>query len=359
MNSKSKNKKKVYYISRKLRVFIIIIFAIILVSMLIILCTTVNDHSFIYQKKSLYSYNNSAKVNYTVTLKPNAYDLYGGQKSLVEGNTYITNFVDEIHPAFTYNFTGERPAEISGHYQVYALIQGSIGNEKGNTTAWQKKLMIQNETNFSSNDNKISIKTANPIKLENYRQIIDKAIKGFNIQFDIKFTIFWNVQLTAKTDKGLVTERLCPTMDIPLYSNTFKVGGKLYEKKNGAIQTTQKIPVPINKNMITFSAVLMLLSTVALIFLVIFTKNSISESPLKKKIKRIFKQHGDRLVGLKNTINIPNQPKINVTDINDLVRIADEINRPIFYINVEDANDAAKFYVIDEKIIYLYDIADD
>lgn len=359
MSSKLKKKKKSYSINKKLRVSIIIISVIVLFISVINLCIVVNNHSFIYKKKALYSYTNSAKVNYTVTLKPNAYDLFGGKKSLGEGNTYITNFVDEIHPSFTYNFTGERPSEISGHYQVYAIIEGLVGNDKNSEAAWQKKIIIQNPKNFNSNDNKISISTNNPIKLENYKQTIDKILKGIDIQFNVKLKIFWDVELAAKTDNGVINQNLCPTMEIPLYSNTFKIGGQLSKEKEGAIQATQNIPAPINKNMIAISATLIILSLVALIFLIAFTKNSVPDSPLTKKIKKIFKQHGDRLVGLRSILNIPNEPKVNVKDINDLVRIADEISRPIFYIHIEDGNDITKFYVIDEKIVYLYDIAED
>ena len=359
MKKVTRRSKKLYTLNKKLRIFIILASIILLVSMIISLSIVLKNDKFIYKKKSLYSYSNKAKVDYIVTLKPNAYDLFEGQKVLGQGNTYINDFVDEIKPSLTYEFSGEQSAEINGNYQVYGIIEGSINNDKGSKTVWQKKVIIQDKTSFNSNSNKAEIKANSHFKLEDYRQLIDKAIKGLNVHFDIKFTVYWNIQMTAKTDKGMINENICPTMEIPLYSDTFVVGGQLSQEKNGAIETTEKIQAPIDKNMEILSVTLMIVSLFSLVFFSIFTTSNIPDDPLKKKIKKIFKEHGDRLVNLRNSINISNQVPICVAGINDLVRVSDEISRPILYIQDENSNQVTKFYVLDEKDIYLYEVGED
>lgn len=351
-----RSNKKLRALNKKLRISIIILSIILLFCSTINLYLLLNNDNFIYQKKSLYSYSNKAKINYSVALKPNAYDLFAGQKNLGEGSTYISSLVDEIDPSLTYEFSGEKSAELNGHYQVYAIIEGLINNDKNNKTVWQKKIIIQDETNFSNRGNKVSIKATPALKLDNYKQLIDKIIKDLNIQFDINFKVFWNIEITAKTDKGIINEKLCPTMEIPLYANTFTVGGQLSQEKNGAIEIMQKVQAPRNTNMIILSISLMVIFVIIFIYIIFFTTNSLPDDSLTRKLKSIFKEHGDRLVTLKNAIDINDQPLITVTDITDLVRVSDEISRPILYLHNENANPITQFYVIDEKIIYLYNL---
>lgn len=353
---KIKAVKKRCSINSRLRAFIMVLSISLILGMFINLYSVFNTHKFIERKESLYSYNMNAKVSYSAVLKPNAYDLYGGQKKLSEGNTYITDLIDVIDPNLMCEFVGERSAKISGNYQVYALIQGSLIGDKNGKPIWQKKIIIQDKTNFNANNKEISIKADNPIKLNYYKQLIDTTIKETNIQFNIKFTIYWDVQLTAETSNGIIKESVCPTMEIPLYSNTFEVGGQLSSQKNSALQKTIKVPVPINKNMEVLSIALIILSVAVLFIFTVLTTNSDPCDPLTKKIKSIFKEHGDRLVTLRGDQNISFQTIINVEDIKDLVRVADELGKPILYYHSEDINQITKFYVIDDKIVYLCDI---
>ncbi|HOE80062.1 MAG TPA: SBBP repeat-containing protein, partial [Smithellaceae bacterium] len=45
-----------------------------------------------------------------------------------EGNIYITELVDHINATFEYDFKGERPAGITGSYEIIATIEGNMNN---------------------------------------------------------------------------------------------------------------------------------------------------------------------------------------------------------------------------------------
>ncbi len=74
-----------------------------------------------------------------------------------------------------------------------------------------------------------------------------------------------------------------------------------------------------------------------------------------KTLNKIFKKHGNRLVALKINIE-PAEQYINVRDIEDLVRIADEINKPIMYKYSSTPQEITRFYIIEENTLYLFDL---
>ncbi|MTI66909.1 MAG: hypothetical protein FH753_09960 [Firmicutes bacterium] len=305
------------------------------------------------KKISLYSYNNKSIINYEVFLKPNV--LYETE-SIGERHIYITEFVDYLNTIFTYDFKGEKEAEIKGNYEIVAVVEGYTGEGETYKSIWKKAFTLVSKKKFNVKDKKVSINQEVPIKFHEYNNFAKKVIEDSKIYSSVKLNVFMDVNLKANTDKGLIEEKITPAIEIPLNTNYFEIAGELSQDKEGSIEKTVKVELPVDRKKVISYCVLIGIFLIVLLFVLIFTKGILDINPLEKKLKKIFKSHGDRLVALKDEV-IYDYEKINtVNSIDDLVRISDEIGKPIMYKYSENLLDITKFYVYDETTIYVLNL---
>ena len=68
----------------------------------------------------IYTYEHNGNIDYTVHLKPNS--LYEAS-TLGAGQTYFTNLIDYIDASASYEFRGDKPADIAGTYTIDAYVE--------------------------------------------------------------------------------------------------------------------------------------------------------------------------------------------------------------------------------------------
>jgi hypothetical protein len=59
---------------------------------------------------------------------------------------------------------------------------------------------------------------------------------------------------------------------------------------------------------------------------------------------------------LNTQVKIDKKEMIEVSSFDGLIKIADDISKPIFYENKGEAYDNFKFYVVDSDVYYLFDL---
>jgi hypothetical protein len=311
------------------------------------------NEKYIDQKYSVYTYNNSARVKYEVFLIPNK---VFKQKSLGGGNIYIKDLIDHINTKFKYQFNGNLVGDIKGKYSVKAILEGFTSDEKGQRSLWKNEYLLQPEKSFNGKNSEVSIENQLPINIKDYIDFINVANTALKIGFNTRLTIQWNTSIEVKTDQGIVSEKLSPIMIIPMSEQTFQVAGNLVDEKSGSIEKTEKILSPKYKSKIKLFWIIDSLCAVLLLFILIFTISIPAISPLRKKINWIFKNHGDRMVVINSNISDISKEMIEVFSIDDLVRISDDIGRPIMYKKSSILEDMCNFYVIEDNNIYTVDI---
>ena len=97
----------------------------------------------------------------------------------------------------------------------------------------------------------------------------------------------------------------------------------------------------------------MSLSFLSLLFFFIFTRNLVL-SPQQKKIDRLFKKYGSRIVELDSDIKNGTKELIEVLSFDGLVRTADDLGKPVFYKNNGAGDAYCNFYVVDESTNYIF-----
>lgn len=294
---------------------------------------------------------NKASLDYTVFLKPNS--LYEG-RILEKGKAIITEYVDHIMVSCNYHYTGSQKSDITGSYEVVGIMETFTGDAENKITIWEKKYVLSPKSEFEQTGNEeFKIKKDIDIKLSDYNEFAGLISAESKINARTQLSIFMNVNLKAVTDNGAIEESLTPNLVIPLMNNYFIIEGKLTEEKPSEIKKTvrQVVPFDYNKVYVLIAADVLLVLFIA--FILIFTRKK-EIDPHEKLLMQILRKHGDRMVALKDKISDAYEYQYEVKSIDDLVRISDEIDKPIVYQFYEDINYIDKFFVINEKELYFY-----
>lgn len=340
-------------LNKKLKIGIIISLVILIGVISFNLYKTVKYPDVKEQTTSVYTYNNNATVKYKVYIKPNKlYDT----NPLDEGMSYITAFVDYINVNFHYKFTGERDAGLEGQYSLIAKVRGYTGEGEKMVNIWEKDFPIVENKSFVFRGSEKSIREDVKIDLERYNTFVKEIIESSRINCETSLTVFMDISIKGETHKGTIEETLTPSVVIPLNTNMFQISGNTEINKPGAIVETTQVQLPVDKKEVLLYVITLGVLLLGLVYMVFFTKSVIiTKDPVEKMLKQIFKKHGDRLVALNSDLKDENRT-YKVKSIDDLVRIADEICKPIMYKYSDDYKSIDKFYIIDNDEIYILDI---
>lgn len=303
----------------------------------------------------IYSYTHKSSTDYKVLLKPN--NLYTGD-SLGEGQYYIANYVDGIQNTFNYEFKGEAPASIKGYYEIAAVVEGYTVVEKEHITIWKKKFTLVPKTDFAVNDTILPLSETVNIKLSEYSAFAGAIAEESKVQIPLQLKVYMDVNLKADTGKDIAEAKMTPAITIPLDARYFTIAESDEKEVPGSIEETQKIQIPPDKLRIRIYICGLAAMVIMILGLVLFTE-PIRKSIFTIKLDKIFKQHGSRLVALNSELPAASLDNCSIVrSIEDLVRVADEIGRPIMYEYSEDFRDMVHFYVLDDKRTYLYILRD-
>lgn len=340
--------------NRKLKISLIGILVVIIGSLSFLLYNTVQNPGIKEEKIARYSYNNKPDVRYRVFLKQNI--LYE-EDNLDEGKLYLTQFIDYIRTYFSYEFSGERRADIKGDYSIVAVVEGYMTEKETTKTIWQKEFILSPRTNFEGKDEKITIGREVLLRLDEYNNFASQINESTKLNIPVKLSVVMDINMKTNTDKGEIVEKFRPSIIVPLNTSYFEIEKKGVEEKPGAIEETKQVSLKPDMNKIIPYGIIIGISTMGLLFLLFFTSGAIQMDPYIKELKKIFKTHGNRLVALNSEITVTCKACSKVRTIEDLVRIADEIGKPILYQYSSDFKDITQFYVADNDCMYILDLS--
>lgn len=346
-------KKTKTFLPEKVRLFVLVASAVVFAVLLIFLFWQWQNPGTLEQKLTHYQYQQKANLDYQVFLKPN---LLYEEKVLGKGLIYPTNFVDHLQTTLSYEYSGTKQAGIKGKYQVVATVEGIQKEEKKDVVLWSKDFLLVPETPFQSEDNAVKLEKQLPISFWKYNNFAETVQKETGILSNVLLTIKWGIKLDAQTEYGLVQEELQPVLKLPLVKKYFEVEGELTKVQEGALEETVAQPVPLKPTMMVLPGVGAAVSLVVFLFCLIFVRGS-ALSAYERKVKQIFKWYEERLVALEQDLTIGTEMVLRVKSVEDLVRIADELCKPVYYIHdMMGEREKISFYVLGEAKVFSYEL---
>lgn len=336
---------------KKQKITFISIFLLLIILVAVLIYKTISNPGFEDKKVQLYSYNYKSQIDYNVYLKQN--NLYK-ENYLDEGKIYITEFIDYIDASLKYEFTGEKAVNIKGEYNIIAKINAFTGEGEELINIWERDFPIKQHIRFNTKDGKVLISERVKLNLSDYNSFVKEIKNTSKINCNTDLTLIININLTGTTVNGTIEKTISPSLIIPLDVDMFEITKEDVVDETEAIEEVKQVQKPINRKFIIIYGIIIIFLIIALIILIFFTKLACDKNPFEKELLRIFKKYGDRLVALNSDINITNSK--NVKSIEDLVKIADEIERPIVYKYCENYKEINKFYVSDANEIFILDL---
>ncbi len=301
------------------------------------------------KKVPQYTYSQRAEVNYRAYLLPNS--LYT-EKTLNAGMVYVTPYVDYLNTYLAYRFEGQRAAEFSGEYEVRAIVEAA--DKDGKVKVWQREFPLIPKTAFASSGTTVTLEREMPIRVNDFNAFVNKIAEESKLNPQtIRLAVGWNINLEAKTDAGVIREQVTPTMVIPLGGRYFEVTGELSKSKPGVIEKTIKAVPPVNKRAASLYGGIFAISSLSLATLWLFTADQRDIDPMQQKLKQTLKTHADRLVAIDREIRAGSDQIMPVKSMEDLIRIADELSKPIIYEGKGSAS--ASFYVLEGNKLFTYE----
>lgn len=349
------NRKQIL-INNYLRIGLVAIITIAMISISYFIYITYKDQKYVEKKHLLYSCTNKADVYYDVVMIPN--EIFN-EENIKGSSLYVTKLVDYINTTFKYQLNSQDIVGVKGKYNVKAVLEGYIMNDDGGKRSiFKKDYIIQPETSFEGNDKVISFENKNPISIKNYRDYAISICRELGLNFNNKLTVVWDAEVEVKTPKGTVNEKITPVMEILLSDNFFEVKGSLSQEKESKIEETKKEVAANYTEKIIISWFAQIISIGVLFLLIFFTKPIVIKDPIQKKLNLMLKEHGSRMAVLNGELPVTPNELIEVSSIDDLVKIADDIGRPVLF-NNNYPEEIPKFYVVDKGNIYFFDLAKD
>lgn len=359
MEEIKRNSRRKMLIPAKLKIAVLIFASIVFLALLAFLVLNVWFQGTTEREITSYHYNHRGDLNYQVTLRDN---LLYEEKVLEMGKVYPTAFVDQLLAKASYKYSGDKQGKLSGYYQVTVKIEGVQQEDKVDKILWSKEYLLVPETPFQSEDGQIELQKDLAVPFWTYNNFAEQVQQETGILSNVVLTMNWLIKTRVQTETGLVEEELTPNLSLPLCKKYFEIAGAMTDDKEGTLTEIVQQTAPVNRALVTWLCIGAFVCLLLILGLVFFMQG-VTPNSYDKLVKQIFNKYEERFVALEKELpigsngNVGSEKLIRVKSVEDLVRIADEISRPVYYTEgVLTDQKGIVFYVLSDTKIFTFDI---
>jgi len=272
---------------------------------------------------------------------------------LQPGQTDFVNLVDKMDAGFAYQFQADKPVQ---NLQISVDITANLTAAQ----SWSKSfdlLQTTEDGNFNLDF---------PIDIAGYNALI-QAINSETgaAPTSYSLTVTANIHVTGDTAYGPIDDTFAPALAGTITGNVLDWSQNLSTGKTGAITRTTLID---NKFIgLAVPAAIIIFSLLGLVFLVLLiilavTWNKHHESGFSifnREIQQIHKNYGARIAESSDDAPTADKNPVGMNSIGDLMKIADELGKPVVHQSTGPSADFHLYYVIDGNTRYQYSVFKD
>lgn len=338
-------------IHKKSKRIIILIFALLLVFSCLQLFPLLEPPQKIKTESTVYEGACEPKAAYLVLINPN--EVFPGT-SQDEGMFYSKRILNQIRTDFEVNYQGSETVPLDIEYQVLAKVNGFQGEDPNKVIYWSKsfpvtgKITVKEEKSSSWNK-----KERVDFQLNNYDSFAVRAkeITGMNVSSELLVSM--EGMIVAHTEKEDLETPFNVNIRIPLMEDVFQIRKTGTDPVKNSVTETVETQAPFDLFRAVLYGALSALCLVGLIIMVFFTRMPNREEELLKKANVTVKDYGSRIVALHSFPKVNYRQYYKVNSIKDLIKVADELQKPIFYeIDKDTLVKDYEFHVVDKETVY-------
>ena len=272
-------------------------------------------------------------------------------KTIGPGEVIFSKLVDRMDATFDYTLKCDQPLrQLTEEVRIIATLE--------NPGVWSKTFVLVPPTMKSE-----SFSISFPLDINHFTEMLEAIRSETGVPAEsYNLSIKADVHTIAQTDFGPIDEAFSKTLSTALGEGTLEWNEELVESKPGSITTSQMIPNP-NKYMgLTVSRVRILAVIVAGIIVSLFAylmwrrlKLKPMEVPkIDREVRLAKKKYGERIAEATSQTPIEGEKAISIGSMEDLIKIADELGKPVIHQAPSIPEEAHAYYVFDGATRYQY-----
>lgn len=345
---KNKHKKRMRS-STRLTIFI--------VCLALMLFSIIGLYSNIYRteteerEETVYKHSNKYAQQYTIELKENK---YMQEENLLENELFVTDLIKKLRLNYNYTYEGLEPEKINCTYSVKGKLKSTYSSDGNEEAMWNREYIILEPKDTSTENNVLEINENIDIDLREYNELVNDFIEKMQMAITTKLYIVFEANVTAYANGEMFLNKYTNQIEVTLGDKVTKITGDKEDSKEEKVERKVQIPKEKNDGVIILSAITLVVSAGILIKVKRETTTSNRITNLFKiELNEILSTCGDRIVKIDSETNTAGSAIIELKDINELVKLSEELFKPILYYKVPNKKEAW-FSVSLENEVYRY-----
>ncbi len=310
-----------------------------------------NKTSVQTKERELYSYSLSADSSYKVFLHENT--LFESE-ALEEDMMYSSKLTKHIEVLFKLNMAMNTELPVSLYYNIKAAVVGSSGSEDAKQV-YRKEYVLKEQTIEESNS-ALNIEERIEIKPEEYSAIVVKAEEELGSTVDTSLLLEFTGTAGINTDSGIKKEAFSYILPLAITSesNLYSITKPEVTNVSGAINVESMEEVPADKKKTVPALVLGVLSLAVFVASLLILRKADKKERRLINVKSILKKYQSRMAAVKS-MDLKSKNIIELHSAEELMLIADELQKPVFYVMDEDEMPKDdSFYLYADEFLYIY-----
>ncbi len=311
-----------------------------------------NKKNFV--KANIYEYNNKYSYKYDVKLLDNK---YVDSDNVAEDDVYITDLMDSIDISMNYVYKANQSSDINYSYQVRGFLEATYSNTKNgkDQKVWQKSYSIVPNKDASVSGDSFEINESFNVNLAD----VIAEVKGFQEELgmpvSVKYTVFLGISSTTNVLGKEVSNVYSPDIVFDIGNKTTSISSTTENSERPQIvtKTVQESTGMSNLKRST-ATVTAVVSCLLILAVLIKTENKNNvKNEYKVELNKILRGCEEKLVESNSKIDVEGQNLVDVKEFSEVLKVSEELFKPILYWNNED-DEETWFCVLGDNTIYRF-----
>ena len=275
------------------------------------------------------------------------------EKSLDMNKTYVTDLIKNMDLNVNYNFNPNKDLPVEYEYSIIGSL-GSVYTDDGKEyKVWEKDYPLL-ETKKGTTNGIYNINEKININLEKFNIEVNDFEQTMGMSLDSFLTIKLIVKSKINVEGKQYENKYNSNIRVSLGDKITIVEGKLNEQNSNSIKQTVMSKNNIKVFNIILNLIIMLISIYVFIYILNRTKEIKNiKNEYKLELNRILKACQDKIVKVNRKMEVDNSKTIDVNDFVELIKLSEELFKPILYWNSDDEKEAW-FCVISSNVTYRF-----
>lgn len=302
-------------------------------------------------KKEIYKYTDKFNYDYKINLVKNKYltDTDIENKNLA----YVTDLIDNIDIDLKYDYLGSKQSNLKSSYSIIGKMQAFYNKSGEEQKIWDKEEILLEEQVGEISSDKLNINEHLRLDLKDKNKLLNEFKQQLGMTIDAKFTIMLKINILTDVEGKEISDEFTPVININLAEKTTKLAGENNIEKTEYISKEIKITEGQKIGFIILDLVMLIVAAALLRYALVAKVINQVRNEFKYELNRILKICQDKIVEISTKPNDEGREIIFVKDFGEIVKISEELFKPILC--YKDKNyEEAWFTVVSEKTSYRY-----